>query len=136
MLSTATDQGRALLDACVTQQATVIAYDNDFKLLMMLTLIAMPLVLRASGIVAATDGQPAGGAQRDGIHAHATSAFDACANSALIFSAVLAERRHRAVLPRLARPLRRRRRIGQRPGRRADVDAAQMRMLRQLAPAR
>ena len=28
MLSTATDQGRALLDAMVTQQATVIAYHN------------------------------------------------------------------------------------------------------------
>ncbi len=31
MLSTATDQGRALLDAMLTQQATVIAYDNTFK---------------------------------------------------------------------------------------------------------
>ena len=45
MLSTATDQGRALLDAMVTQQATVISYDNTFKLLMILTLIALPLVL-------------------------------------------------------------------------------------------
>ena len=45
MLSTATDQGRALLDAMLTQQATVIAYDNTFKLLMVLTLIALPLVL-------------------------------------------------------------------------------------------
>jgi DHA2 family multidrug resistance protein len=45
MLSTATDQGRALIDAMLTQQATVIAYDNTFKLLMVLTLIALPLVL-------------------------------------------------------------------------------------------
>jgi len=46
MLSTATDQGRALLDAMLTQQATVIAYDNTFKLLMILTLIALPRVAR------------------------------------------------------------------------------------------
>jgi len=37
-------QGRALLDAMLTQQATVIAYDNTFKLLMVLTVIALPLV--------------------------------------------------------------------------------------------
>ena len=29
----------------LTQQATVIAYDNDFKLLMVLTLCVLPLVL-------------------------------------------------------------------------------------------
>jgi hypothetical protein len=29
----------------VTQQATIIAYANDFKLLMLLALVAMPLVL-------------------------------------------------------------------------------------------
>jgi MFS transporter, DHA2 family, multidrug resistance protein len=45
MLSTATDQGRALLDAMLTQQASIIAYDNTFKLLMVLTLVALPLVL-------------------------------------------------------------------------------------------
>ena len=45
MLNTATDQGRALIDMMLTQQATVIAYDNTFKLLMVLTLIALPLVL-------------------------------------------------------------------------------------------
>jgi DHA2 family multidrug resistance protein len=45
MLNTATDQGRALLDAMLTQQATVIAYDNTFKLLMVLTLVALPMVL-------------------------------------------------------------------------------------------
>jgi DHA2 family multidrug resistance protein len=45
VLDTATDRGRALLDAMLTQQATVIAYQNDFKLLMILTLISMPFVL-------------------------------------------------------------------------------------------
>jgi DHA2 family multidrug resistance protein len=45
MLSTATDQGRALLDAMLTQQATIISYDNTFKLLMVLTLVALPMVL-------------------------------------------------------------------------------------------
>jgi MFS transporter, DHA2 family, multidrug resistance protein len=45
MLSTATDQGRALLDQMVTQQATIISYDNTFKLLMVLTLVSLPLVL-------------------------------------------------------------------------------------------
>jgi len=45
MLSTATDQGRALLDMMITQQATIISYDNTFKLLMVLTLVALPLVL-------------------------------------------------------------------------------------------
>jgi DHA2 family multidrug resistance protein len=45
MLDTATDQGRALLDSIVTQQATVIAYQNDFKLLMILTLMVLPLAM-------------------------------------------------------------------------------------------
>src|SRR5262249_39029543 len=44
MLNTATDQGRALLDTLLTQQATVIAYDNTFKLLMLLTVAALPFV--------------------------------------------------------------------------------------------
>jgi DHA2 family multidrug resistance protein len=40
-----TDAGRAILDNLVTQQAAVIAYQNDFKLLMYLTLAALPLLL-------------------------------------------------------------------------------------------
>ena len=40
-----TDPGRAMLDGIVTQQATMIAYLNDFKLLMVLTLAMIPLVL-------------------------------------------------------------------------------------------
>jgi DHA2 family multidrug resistance protein len=43
--------GLAMLDEIVTQQATMIAYLNDFKLLMILTLAMVPLVLiiRAAG---------------------------------------------------------------------------------------
>jgi DHA2 family multidrug resistance protein len=46
-----TDAGRALLDMIVTQQATMIAYLNDFKLLMILTLVMVPMVMiiRAAG---------------------------------------------------------------------------------------
>ncbi len=40
-----TDAGRALLDMIVTQQASMLAYINDFKLLMILTLAVIPLVL-------------------------------------------------------------------------------------------
>ena len=40
-----TDTGRALLDNIVTQQAAVIAYENDFKLLMWLTLLMLPFVV-------------------------------------------------------------------------------------------
>jgi DHA2 family multidrug resistance protein len=39
------DMGRAMLDAIVTQQAAMIAYLNDYKLLMVLTLAMVPLVL-------------------------------------------------------------------------------------------
>jgi DHA2 family multidrug resistance protein len=44
-LNVHTDTGRALLDAIVTQQAAMLAYLNDFKLLMVLTLAVIPLVL-------------------------------------------------------------------------------------------
>jgi len=44
-LNMATDMGRAMLDAIVTQQAAMIAYINDYKLLMVLTLAMVPLVL-------------------------------------------------------------------------------------------
>ncbi|HVY56432.1 MAG TPA: DHA2 family efflux MFS transporter permease subunit [Xanthobacteraceae bacterium] len=40
-----TDMGRALLDTIVTRQAALIAYLNDFKLLMFLTLGVVPLVM-------------------------------------------------------------------------------------------
>jgi DHA2 family multidrug resistance protein len=44
-LNVHTDAGLALLDQIVTQQAAMIAYLNDFKLLMILTLATIPLVL-------------------------------------------------------------------------------------------
>jgi DHA2 family multidrug resistance protein len=45
LIDPTTEQGRVLLDNIVTQQAAVIAYQNDFKLLMIFTLITMPFVL-------------------------------------------------------------------------------------------
>jgi DHA2 family multidrug resistance protein len=52
-LNVNSDLGRAMLDEIVTQQAAMIAYLNDFKLLMVLTLAMIPLVLiiRAGGQV-------------------------------------------------------------------------------------
>jgi DHA2 family multidrug resistance protein len=44
-LDLATDTGRALLDGIITHQAEMIAYANDFWLLTILTLCALPLVL-------------------------------------------------------------------------------------------
>ena len=41
----ATDAGRAALDAMITQQAQIIAYIDDFKLLMIATLVAIPLLV-------------------------------------------------------------------------------------------
>jgi MFS transporter, DHA2 family, multidrug resistance protein len=51
------DQGRAMLDGLVTQQAAIIAYLNDFKLLMILTLAMIPLIL----IIRATSQAPTAG---------------------------------------------------------------------------
>jgi DHA2 family multidrug resistance protein len=44
ILSTTTSTGRGMLDRLVTEQAAIIAYGNDFKLLMYLTLATIPLV--------------------------------------------------------------------------------------------
>jgi MFS transporter, DHA2 family, multidrug resistance protein len=38
-------QGLAMLNHSITSQAAMIAYDNDFKLMLVLTLCAIPLVL-------------------------------------------------------------------------------------------
>ncbi len=43
-LNVHTEQGLAMLDGIVTQQATMIAFINDYKLLMILTLVVTPLV--------------------------------------------------------------------------------------------
>jgi len=40
-----TDAGRAALDAMITQQAQIIAYIDDFKLLMIATLVVIPLLI-------------------------------------------------------------------------------------------
>ena len=40
-----TAAGRAALDAIVTQQAQIIAYIDDYKLLMIATLAAIPLLI-------------------------------------------------------------------------------------------
>ena len=50
--------GLAMLDQIVTQQAAMIAYLNDFKLLMILTLMMVPLVLLI-GTAQKTPGAPA-----------------------------------------------------------------------------
>jgi DHA2 family multidrug resistance protein len=47
-LNMQTDLGRAMLDRIVTEQAAVIAYANDFKLLMILAIATIPLVLLIS----------------------------------------------------------------------------------------
>ena len=44
ILNLATDTGRALMEQIITQQASIIAYANDFKLLMYLTIATVPLV--------------------------------------------------------------------------------------------
>jgi MFS transporter, DHA2 family, multidrug resistance protein len=49
MLNLNTDSGRAMMDRIITQQATIIAYANDFKLLMYLTLATIPLVFIIGG---------------------------------------------------------------------------------------
>ena len=43
--SFSTPQGLAALDASVTRQAQMIAYNNDFKLLLVLSLAILPLIL-------------------------------------------------------------------------------------------
>ena len=44
ILNMATQQGRALMNVIVTQQATLIGYLNDYKLLMILTFAVIPLI--------------------------------------------------------------------------------------------
>jgi DHA2 family multidrug resistance protein len=44
LLDPRTETGRALLEQLVSQQAAIIAYNNNFKLMMVLTLLAFPLI--------------------------------------------------------------------------------------------
>ena len=55
-INLATDAGKAMLDAIVTQQAMLIAYLNDFKLLMFMTLGMIPLIFIIGGSRPATAG--------------------------------------------------------------------------------
>jgi DHA2 family multidrug resistance protein len=61
MLNPNTDMGRALLEQVMTQQATIIAYNNDFKLMMAMTLLAFPLILliRVQGLATGKHAAPA-----------------------------------------------------------------------------
>ncbi len=78
-LNVNSDLGRALLDEIVTQQAAMIAYLNDFKLLMMLTLAMIPLVLIIRA--ARTGGRRKASGSRDRLDSHGRRA-----NSFLIIS--------------------------------------------------
>jgi MFS transporter, DHA2 family, multidrug resistance protein len=49
VLSTATEAGRATLDAIVTQQAAVMAYSNDFLIMTFVSLCAFPLLFLIRG---------------------------------------------------------------------------------------
>ena len=56
--SFSTPQGLAALNASVTRQAQMIAYNNDFKLMMVLTVCALPLVLLLRGAGKGKDAGP------------------------------------------------------------------------------
>jgi DHA2 family multidrug resistance protein len=45
IIDPATDKGRALIDNLLTQQATIIAFSNSFKLLMILSLVSIPFIV-------------------------------------------------------------------------------------------
>jgi len=64
-LNLATESGKAMLDGLITQQAALIAYLNDFKLLMMLTILTMPLVM----LIGTTRTAPSAPKQEEVIHA-------------------------------------------------------------------
>ncbi len=65
ILDPSTDTGRALLEQLMTQQATIMAYANDFKLMMLMSLAAMPLIL-----LIRTQGAPAPPAAEAAASAH------------------------------------------------------------------
>jgi DHA2 family multidrug resistance protein len=53
-----TRQGMAMLNQTVTGQATMIAYNNDFKMMMVLSLFAIPLVALLRGVKPAPGAEP------------------------------------------------------------------------------
>ena len=64
MLDPGTDTGRALLEQLMSQQAAIMAYANDFKLMMLMTLLAFPLILliraQQANLQSAPSPRPAG----------------------------------------------------------------------------
>jgi DHA2 family multidrug resistance protein len=44
MLDPSTETGRQLLEDIMTQQAAIIAYANDFKLMLLITILAFPAI--------------------------------------------------------------------------------------------
>jgi DHA2 family multidrug resistance protein len=59
IIDPATDTGRALIDNLLTQQATIVAFSNSFKLLMILSLVSIPfLVIIGSSKIKRTAGTP------------------------------------------------------------------------------
>ncbi|HEX5506925.1 MAG TPA: MFS transporter, partial [Pseudolabrys sp.] len=64
-LNVHTQTGLALLDRIVTQQASMIAYINDFKLIMLLTFAMIPLVL----IIGSSKNKAPDGPRQEEVHA-------------------------------------------------------------------
>jgi DHA2 family multidrug resistance protein len=63
ILNLGTDTGRALMDQIVTREATIMAFQNDFQLMMWISLAAFPLLLALRG------GKSAAKAQVSAAHA-------------------------------------------------------------------
>ena len=110
MLNLTTDAGRAMMDAIVTQQAVLLAYLNDYKLLMFLTLAVDPADLHHRDRQEAGCG--GGGSRRAG-GAEYRSTCSSCPRGRLVRYApellpdlvrMLAQRRDRAVAARRAGP--------------------------------
>ncbi|MFO1148823.1 MAG: DHA2 family efflux MFS transporter permease subunit [Alsobacter sp.] len=57
ILDLGTDAGRALMDQIVTREATIMAFQNDFQLMMWISLAAFPLLLALRGNKAAAKSQ-------------------------------------------------------------------------------
>ena len=65
MINMATDRGRALMDLIVTQQAVIIAYANDYMLMLILALAIMPFVLMIGSSRAVQQQRPGAGHAMD-----------------------------------------------------------------------
>jgi DHA2 family multidrug resistance protein len=65
MMNMATDRGRALMDLIVTQQAVIIAYANDYMLMLILALAVMPFVLMIGSSRAVQQQRPGAGHAMD-----------------------------------------------------------------------